>query len=149
MLVILATISVYANAQTQPEKKTYTKEQVLALSYEQLLNLPFEELLQVAEVVGVSTDELLEMILNKELTSASKKKESAFDSPLSSSVVTSSEIELSGATTIEEALRLVPGMIVREKTNGVYDVHIRGFDNVPPSNFEHFSENTISLVMVD
>ena len=71
LLVILATISVYANAQTQPEKKTYTKEQVLALSYEQLLNLPFEELLQVAEVVGVSTDELLEMILNKELTSAS------------------------------------------------------------------------------
>lgn len=136
-------------AQNQPNKTTLTKEAILELSYEQMLNMPFEELINLAGVVGVSTDELLQMILNKELTSASKKKESAFDSPLSSSVVTAAEIEASGATTIEEALRLVPGMIVREKTNGVYDVHIRGFDNVPPANFEHFAENTISLVMVD
>jgi iron complex outermembrane receptor protein len=148
MLFTIASIS-YVSAQTQPDSKPLSKEAIMNLSYEQLLNMPFEELIQLADIVGVSTDELLQMILNKELTSASKKKETAFDSPLSSSVVTAAEIEAAGATTIEEALRLVPGMIVREKTNGVYDVHVRGFDNVPPGNFEHFSENSISLVMVD
>lgn len=133
----------------QPDKKPLTKEQIMEMSYEQLLNLPFEELIEMANIVGVSTDELLNMILNKEITTASKSKETIFDSPLSTSVITADEIEMSGATTIEEALRLVPGLIVREKTNGIYDLHMRGFDNLPSENFSHFSENSISLVMVD
>ena len=40
----------------------------------------------------------------------------------------------SGATCFEEALRMVPGVIVREKTNGNFDVHIRGNDNIPAKN---------------
>ena len=136
------------NAQ-QPNDQKLTSEQVMEMSYEQLLSMPFEDLIKLADIVGVSTDQLLEMILNKELTTASKKRETAFESPLSSSVVTAEEIERAGVTTIEEALRLVPGMIIREKTNGVYDVHLRGFDNLPSQNFEHFAENSISLVMID
>ncbi|MDZ7776884.1 MAG: TonB-dependent receptor plug domain-containing protein [Bacteroidales bacterium] len=50
---------------------------------------------------------------------------------------------------IPEALRLAPGIIVRQKTNGNYDVHIRGNDNVPPGKYLFDSENTISLVMID
>lgn len=148
LALLLFICTPYSQAQ-QPNSKPMTSEQVLEMSYEQLLNLPFEDLINLANIVGVSTDQLLEMILNKELTTASKRRETAFDSPLSSSVVTADEIERAGVTTIEEALRLVPGMIVREKTNGVYDVHVRGFDNVPADNFEHFAENTISLVMID
>ena len=130
-------------------KNQPTKDQILDMSYEQLLNLPFDQLINLANIVGVSAEELLEMILNKEVTTASKMKETIFDSPLSTSSISAEEIRLSGANSVEEALRLVPGMIVREKTNGNYDVQIRGFDNVPPENFEYFSENTISLVMID
>lgn len=126
-----------------------TKEDVLNLTYDQLLELPFEDLLKLAEIVGVSLDELYEMILNKDVVSASKKVESSFESPLSASVISYDEIVTSGARTIEEALRLIPGLIVREKTNGNFDVHIRGNDNLPPNHMLVYSENSITLVMID
>jgi len=151
ILLFLAFLIIIPAYSQQPNnnKKPPTKEQILDMTYEQLLNMPFEDLINLANIVGVSAEELLQMILNKEVTTASKMKETIFDSPLSTSAISAEEIRLSGANTVEEALRLVPGMIVREKTNGNYDVHIRGFDNVPPDNFEYFSENTISLVMID
>ena len=126
-----------------------TKDDVLNLTYDQLLELPFEDLLKLAEIVGVSLDELYEMILNKDIVSASKKMESSFESPLSTSVISYDEIVASGAKTLEEALRLVPGMIIREKTNGNFDVHIRGNDNLPPNHMFVYSENSITLVMID
>jgi iron complex outermembrane receptor protein len=91
----------------------------------------------------------LEELMNIEIVAASKKAESAFESPLSSSVVTRDEIIASGVTTIEEALRLVPGMLVREETNGNFDPHIRGNDNIPPGNFMIYTENSMTLVMID
>ena len=91
----------------------------------------------------------LEALMNIEIVSASKKAESSFKSPLSSSVLTRDEINASGATTIEEALRLFPGLLVREESNGNFDVHIRGNDNLPPGNFSFYSENSMSLIMID
>lgn len=91
----------------------------------------------------------LEELMNIEIVSASKKAESSFKSPLSSTVLTKDEIVASGATTIEEALRLAPGLLVREETNGNFDVHIRGNDNLPPGNFSFYTENSMSLVMID
>jgi len=91
----------------------------------------------------------LEELMNIEIVSASKKAESSFKSPLSSTVLTKDEIIASGATSIEEALRLVPGMLIREESNGNYDVHIRGNDNLPPGNFAFYSENSMSLVMIE
>lgn len=90
----------------------------------------------------------LEALMNIDIYSVSKKAESLFDAPLSASVLTAEEIEKSGATSIPEALRLIPGLIVREKTTGNYDVHIRGNDNVL-ANKLNYSENTMSLVMID
>jgi iron complex outermembrane receptor protein len=91
----------------------------------------------------------LEELMNIEIVSASKKAESSFKSPLSSTVLTKDEILASGATTIEEALRLVPGMLIREETNGNFDVHVRGNDNLPPGNYVFYTENSMSLVMID
>lgn len=88
-------------------------------------------------------------LLDIEVETATKKKESVFDSPISSTIISKKEIQLCGATTIEELFRLVPGMIVREITNGNFDAHIRGFDNLPPGNFTYYSSNSISLVMID
>ncbi len=86
---------------------------------------------------------------NLKIELASKKEESLFDAPLSSSVITRREIINSGATSIMEALRLAPGMIVREQTPGNFDIHIRGFDQVPPNSLFPYFVNTLSLVMID
>jgi iron complex outermembrane recepter protein len=126
-----------------------TKEDVLEMTYDQLLEMPFEDVLKLAEIVGVSLDELYEMLLNKDVVSASKKVESSFEAPLSTSVISYNEIKASGARSVEEALRLVPGLIIREKTNGNFDVHIRGNDNLPPKHMFVYSENSITLVMID
>ncbi len=100
-----------------------------------------------------SSDELmtlsLEELMNIQVVSASKKAENLFDAPLSASVLTGEEIRKAGATSLVEALRLVPGLIVREQTNGNYDVHLRGLDNVPPNSYSVYSANTTTLVMID
>ena len=110
-------------------------------------------LLFFLDAISQDTEDLMSMslddILNMQIFSASKKVEDLFDSPLSSSVITREEIENSGITSIPEALRLVPGMIVREETNGIYDIHVRGLGNVPPNRRFTDAINSITLVMVD
>ncbi|MGC3978733.1 MAG: TonB-dependent receptor plug domain-containing protein [Paludibacteraceae bacterium] len=126
-----------------------TKEELSKLSYQDLLTLSLEDLMVVANKFGLSADEIMEYFLNKDVTSASKRAEKSINSPLSTTVLSRDEIINSGATSIPEALRLIPGMIVREKTTGNYDAHIRGNDNLPPKNMFIYSENSISLVMID
>lgn len=91
----------------------------------------------------------LEELMNIQIVSASKKSESLFDAALSASVLTREEIMNAGVTSIPEALRLVPGIIVREQTNGNYDIHIRGLDNVPPNSIPLAATNTTTLVMIN
>lgn len=91
----------------------------------------------------------IEALMNIPIVSASKKAESSFDSPLSASIITKDEIEKSGATTIEELMRMVPGFIVRETTNGNFDVHIRGNDNAPPGSYIYNATNQMTLIMID
>lgn len=127
-----------------------TREQILAMSTDELSELPLEDLMQAVETLGVaSVDELFALIMNKNVSSASKEEESSFTSPLSSTVITRDEMRSYGVSTMDEALRLVPGMIVSEKTNGVYDVHIRGLNNIPDNNMILYSENPNTLVMID
>ncbi len=90
----------------------------------------------------------LKDLLNVKIISVSKKAESLFDAPLSASVITKEDMQRAGATSIMEALRLVPGMIVREQSNGNYDIHLRGMDNVPP-NATFDGNATTTLVMID
>lgn len=154
LIIIIITVLAIAipviNAQA-PQKKVseMTKDEIMELKYDDLLTLSFEDLILVANKFGLSADELLEYFLNKDVTSASKRAEKSLNSPLSSTVLSRDEIVKSGATNIPEALRLVPGMIVREKTDGNYDVHIRGNDNIPPKNMFVYSEDMLTLVMID
>jgi iron complex outermembrane receptor protein len=108
------------------------------------------------QVNGQKTDSVssllrlsIENLMNIPIYSASKVAESTFDAPLSSSVVTKEQIKRSGCTSIMEALRLVPGIIVREQTNGNYDIHIRGLDNIPPNAGFLFFTSSTTLVMID
>ncbi|MCU4163256.1 TonB-dependent receptor plug domain-containing protein [Carboxylicivirga caseinilyticus] len=148
IFAIVMALAITMPAISQEKKKT--REEVLNMTMEEMSSLPLEELMGLMDIVGVSSiEELYDLLLNKDVTSASKKEESLFDSPLSTTVLSHDEIQSSGATCIEEALRLVPGIIVREKNNGNYDVHIRGLDNLPPKNMMLQSENTSTLVMIN
>jgi iron complex outermembrane receptor protein len=79
-------------------------------------------------------------VFNPEVFSLSKKKESAFDSASATYVLGSEEIRRSGATSIPEALRLVPGVQVARMNGGSWAIAIRGFDR-------QFSNKL--LVMID
>lgn len=130
--------------------KSMTIEQIKNLNQNQLLNLSLEELMLLVSRLKVSSiEELYRIILTPEVYTASKFSESSFEAPLNVTVVTAEQIHRSGITSIAEAMRLVPGMIVREKSNGNFDVHIRGNDNLPPGKLLFDAENTNTLVMVD
>lgn len=64
---------------------------------------------------------------NSEIFSLSKKKESAFDASSATYVLSSEDIRRSGATSIPEALRLVPGVDVARIDGNKYAISARGF----------------------
>lgn len=132
------------------QERQLSRDEILSMTVDQLSELPLDRLMAAVETIGVgNVDELFALIMNKSVSSATKVEESSFTSPLSSTVITREEMRTYGVTTIEEALRLVPGMIVAEKTNGVYDVHMRGLSNIPDNNVLLYTENMNILVMVD
>ncbi len=120
--IIAVLLSAFCSVDAQ-EKQEAKKDDVYSLSLEELLNVP--------------------------ISSASKKVETLFDAPLSSYTITKADIDRSGVISIMEALRLAPGVIVREVTNGIYDIHIRGFDNVTRDQFEYQKTNFATLIMID
>lgn len=91
----------------------------------------------------------LESLMQIEIVSASKKAEDIFDAPLGASVLTVEQIKESGATSIMEALRLVPGVIVRETTPGNYDIHLRGYDGIDPKGIINLTANSLTLIMIN
>ncbi|MFA8449281.1 MAG: TonB-dependent receptor plug domain-containing protein [Bacteroidales bacterium] len=132
------------------QKNNLYKKGIENITEKDLLEMPLEDLMKIVQDLKLSSiKELYDLIVNPTVISASKKEEKSFDSPLTIHVITDTEIENAGATNIPEALRLIPGLIVREKTNGNFDVHIRGNNNIPPGKNLFFSENTITLLMID
>lgn len=84
-----------------------------------------------------------------EIISASKQAESLFEAPLTSTVITREDMIRAGVTSIPEAMRLVPGVIVRQISNGNYDIHLRGLDFILPYTITTNSLAKSILVMID
>ena len=78
------------------------------------------------DIGGLSIDELL----NVTVTSAGQKEQKLSDVAAAISVITSNDIERSGATNIPDLLRYVPGVEVAQSNNSAVSVGIRGFDGV-------------------
>ncbi len=92
----------------------------------------------------------LEDLLKIEIVElVTKKAEPLMDSSLSVSVLHSSDIQRSGAQSIPEALRLIPGVLVREQSNGAYDVNIMGLDDISTNKLLPFPSSSTILVMID
>ncbi len=79
-----------------------------------------------SELTDLSLEELMEVEVT--VTSVSKKKEKLFETPAAVYVVTQEEIRRSGATTIPEALRMVPGLNVAQFDSNTWAVSARGFN---------------------
>jgi iron complex outermembrane recepter protein len=72
----------------------------------------------------------IEQLLDVEVTSVSKTRESLLSAAAAVSIVTDEDIRRSGATTVPEALRFVPGLFVARQTSNSWSVSSRGFSGV-------------------
>jgi iron complex outermembrane receptor protein len=72
----------------------------------------------------------LEELMNVEVTSVSKRAEKLSEAPAAISVITADELRRSGATSLPEALRLVPGMEVARVDSHNWAVSARGFNDL-------------------
>lgn len=81
---------------------------------------------------NVLTSELTELSLeelaNIEITSVSKKPETLTTAPASVYVITASDIRRYGATSLPEALRLAPNLLVAQVNANEYAISARGFN---------------------
>lgn len=71
----------------------------------------------------------LEQLMDLEITSVSKKEERFFDAPAAVYVLTNEDIRRSGATSIPEALRMVPGLEVAQIDANKWAISARGFND--------------------
>lgn len=150
MKYILILISTMLMCCTVFAQNRFTKSDIMNMSREDLMDLSFEDLMAAVEVMEVSSiDELFTSIMNKTTTTASKSEESAFTTPLASSTITREEIQQWGCNSIEEALRLIQGVMVSTKTNGNYDVHLRGLNNIVDGQRLLYTENMNTKLMLD
>ena len=117
--------------------RKYTTHAIKHLSVKRRNYSPLWVVLLFACVWGSSSwaeefnwDEMsLEDLMEVEVFSASKKEEPLFVSPAAVYVLTAEEIHRSGATSIPDALRGVPGVEVGRIDAGKWAVSVRGFND--------------------
>ena len=98
---------------------------------------------QVSQATQESTDDLtsmsLEQLGNLEVTSISKEPEQLWHTPAAIYVITQEDIRRSGATSIPEILRLVPGVEVVRIDSDHWAIGVRGFGS-------EFSKSLLVLI---
>jgi iron complex outermembrane receptor protein len=83
-----------------------------------------------AQTPATVADASLEDLLAVEVTSVSKNEEALFRAPSAIAVITGEDIRRAGATSVPEALRLVPGVQVATIDGGKWAVTARGFNTL-------------------
>src|SRR4029077_18444166 len=71
----------------------------------------------------------LEDLVNLKVTSVSKKEEKLNDAAAAIFVLSNDDLRRSGATTVADALRLVPGLQVAAIDSGNWAISARGFNS--------------------
>jgi len=125
-LILIVVVSLLCNSiYSQEQKKDYsqlTREEITELSYDELLKIPLEDLMKMAEKLGVSVDDLL----NMKITVSSKIALTSRESPGIVSIVTADEIKKSGARDLIDILNMVPGFNFGYDIDGVIGLACRG-----------------------
>src|SRR3981081_3618994 len=87
----------------------------------------------VAARAAAQAQDLAELSLEElstiEVTSVSKKREPLADAAAAVALITNEDLRRSGARTIPEALRLVPGLHVAQISSSAWEVSARGFSS--------------------
>jgi len=92
------------------------------------------------DLSNMSLDDLMKI----EVTSASKKAQPLDSAPVAITVITQDDIRRSGALTLPEALRLVPGLNIARTSQNYYAITVRGFNN---ANFDgSFGDKLLVLI---
>ena len=84
----------------------------------------------VASTTGALKHLTIEQLMDIEVTSVSRAPETLSSAAAAVSVITNEDIRRSGATTIPEALRGVPGLHVARRNSNSWAVSSRGFSSV-------------------
>ena len=79
----------------------------------------------LAQLAELSLEELMDI----EVTSVSRREEPLFEAGAAIFVLTADDLRRSGATSVAEALRLVPGMQVARTNASEWAITVRGFNN--------------------
>jgi iron complex outermembrane receptor protein len=87
--------------------------------------LPDRQTRSSRELADLSIEELM----NESVTSVSKKEQKLGDAPAAIAVLSNDDLRRSGATTIADALRLVPGVQVAAIDSGNWAISSRGFNS--------------------
>lgn len=82
----------------------------------------------------------LEQLMDQQVTSVAKKPQPYREAPASIDVITSADIQRSGATSIPEALRLADNLDVEQLSSSQWDISARGF------NTSGFSDKLLVLM---
>jgi outer membrane receptor protein involved in Fe transport len=129
LILVFSLLSVSAIAQEQSagsaqqiDIKKMNRKDLAKLSSAELLAIPLDDLMQLAEKLGVSIDELM----NIKTSVSSKKALTPSESPGIISVITEEEIHNSGARNLMDVLRLVPGIEFGYDVDGVIGIGMRG-----------------------
>ncbi len=88
------------------------------------LALPMRLHADLFDLVDLSLEELMDV----EISLVSRKAEPLFAAPAATFVLTSEDIRRSGVTSIPEALRLVPGLVVARLDANKWAISARGFN---------------------
>ena len=86
--------------------------------------------IQAQDSANDFADLSIEQLLNESVTSVTKRETRQVDAPAAISVLSNDDIQRTGATTIADALRLVPGLHVGAVNSGEFAVSARGFSNI-------------------
>jgi outer membrane receptor for ferrienterochelin and colicin len=121
--IIIALLSAHVYSQTDSLRlEKMTREEILSLSQDELLEMSMEDLVFLAQMMGISIDELL----NMKTSVASKITLTPRETPGIVSIITEEEIRYSGARDLIDVLRLVPGFDFGYDVQGVIGVGLRG-----------------------
>lgn len=121
--ILIMILPAYGYSQLDSTKlEKMTREEILNLSQDELLEMSMEDLIYLAQKMGISIDELL----NMKTSVASKTTLTPRETPGIVSFVTEEEIRLSGARDLIDILRLIPGFDFGYDVSGVIGSGLRG-----------------------
>ncbi len=128
--ILLALIFICSSVYSQEpvDSTKYLKDKLKSMTYEDLIDMPYEEFIKLSEVVGVSVDELMEIIMNQEVVTASKAEQLSSEAPATVFIITKDQIENRNYSYLDEVLTDVPGIEIQNKSVSEYSNYytIRG-----------------------